>query len=325
MLPSRLVTEHSPFTGSIATVTAVLPTRNNLDELIRCVESLQAQSCPPVRIVVCVDGSTDGTIEHFAERDDDGPAIVDITTHPENAHRGRAATRNLALPLIDTDYVWFVDSDMVLEPDALAEHFALVESRPCVSQGHVHYANADEAQWAAYLDVRAYHRSPDRAVIPFTWYSAANSMVRADYVRELGGFDPRFVGYGGEDFDFAYRLERLSGEPLVNNARARASTVEDKTIEQALRQFEEYGATNLHLLESLHPEMTRTFELQRIGSPALADRLFVAAVNPFVEGVVDLLVRVGPRRVRNLLMNYKVISAVWRGYRSGSAVSGRRT
>ena len=136
-------------TDMARTATAVLPTRNNLDELIRCVESLQAQSRPPTRIVVCVDGSTDGTIEHFAGDTVAGPVVVHVATHPGNTHRGRAATRNLALPLIDTDYVWFVDSDMVLAPDALAEHFALVESRPCVSQGHVNYANADEAPWAA--------------------------------------------------------------------------------------------------------------------------------------------------------------------------------
>ena len=308
-------------TDKARTATAVLPTRNNLDELIRCVESLQAQSRPPTRIVVCVDGSTDGTIEHFAGDTVAGPVVVHVATHPGNTHRGRAATRNLALPLIDTDYVWFVDSDMVLAPDALAEHFALVESRPCVSQGHVNYANADEAPWAGYLDVRAYHRSPDGAVIPFTWFSAANCLVRAAHVKEIGGFDERFRGYGGEDFDFAYRLERLSGEPLINNKKAVAATIESKTIERALAQFEEYGATNLHLLESLHPEMPRTFELKRLDSRALADRVFVATVSPYVERVVDLGVKLGPRRLRNHLLNYKLISAVWRGYRS--ALEGR--
>ena len=132
----------------------------------------------------------------------------------------------------------------------------------------------------------------------------------------MRGFDPRFVGYGGEDFDFAYRLQRLSGEPIINNKKAVATTVELKTVKTALGQFQEYGATNLHLLESLHPDMPRTFELQRLDSRAVTDRLFVALLNPAVEQIADGLIRIGPRPVRNRLLNYKVISAVWRGYRS---------
>ena len=191
-----------------------------------------------------MDGSTDGTIEHFTERDEAGSAVVHVVTHPGNTHLGRAATRNLALPLIDTDYVWFVDSDMVLAPEALSEHLALVTSRPCASQGHVlslrtpvTLRGRGTSTLARTIDVRTgpSSRSPGTRL--------PNSMVRAEHVQAVGGFDGRFVGYGGEDFDFAYRLERLSGEPLINNARARASTVENKTVEQALRQFEEYGTT----------------------------------------------------------------------------------
>jgi hypothetical protein len=140
--------------------------------------------------------------------------------------------------------------------------------------------------------------------------------VRTSHVLQLGGFDPRFAGYGGEDADFAFRLERISREPLVNNQRAVAKTTEPKTVEQALAQFEEYGATNLPLLESLHPEMPRLFDLQRLGSRNIGDRLFVAAVNPSVEHLVDLVLSRSPRRVRHQLLSYKLIAAVWRGYRT---------
>jgi glycosyltransferase involved in cell wall biosynthesis len=303
-------------TDSAGSATAVLPTRNNLDELIRCVESLEAQTRPPARIVVCVDGSTDGTIEHFAGLHAAEPIATDVLTHPENAHRGRPATRNLALEHVDSEYVWYVDSDMVLEPDALERHLELVESQLCLSQGQVVYANARDNAWAGYLDTRAYHRLPDRSVVPFTWFSAANALVRTDHVKAIGGFDARFAGYGGEDFDFAYRLTRHTGEPIINNRRAIATTVEDKSIAAAMSQFEEYGAGNLHLLEALHPEMPRTFELERSESPALVDRLFRAMLNRRLERVVDAAIHYGPSRMRNQLLNYKVIAAVWRGYRS---------
>lgn len=301
------------------TVTAVTPTHNNLKELCECLASLQAQLRPPEQIFVCVDGSTDGTLEYLTRASVGGPARVRTLTHAANARRGRAATRNLALDSLTTDFVWYVDSDMILAPDALQHHLALAESRRCVSQGQVRYANAQDARWAGYLSTRAHHRAADGATIPFTWYTTANSLVRASHVKALGGFDARFAGYGGEDIDFAYRLIRATGEPIINNRRAVASTVEGKSLEQAMSELEEYGSTNLHLLESLHPDMPRTFELQRLGSAALSDRIFVALLQPPFEWVVDFVVRVGPNRLRNRFLNYKVVSAVWRGYRSSSA------
>ncbi len=301
--------------SSSSSVGVVVPTYNNLAELTECLASLQSQSKPPARILVCVDGSTDGTVEHLAAIGDDGPAAVHVLTHPENAHRGRAATRNLALDHIDTQWIWYVDLDMVLAPDALDEHLSLVEHRACTSQGQVRYQNADVAPWAGYLQTRAHHRAANGAVIPFRWYSAANSLVRAHHVRRLGGFDISLVGYGGEDFEFAYRLERLSGEPLVYNALAVAVTSEYKSIEQSLAQFEELGA-NLHHIEQRHPEMPRLFGLQRSESDTTTDRLFRATLHPAVEHLVDWTIPVSPRRLRNVLLNYKVVAAVWRGYGS---------
>jgi glycosyltransferase involved in cell wall biosynthesis len=297
-------------------VAVVIPTRNNVGQLIDCIESLNGQSRTADEIIVCVDGSTDGTLEFLASLDGGSGVPVRALTHPGNAHQGRAATRNLAVDDLDADYVWFVDSDMVLAVDALEQHLALVSERPCVSQGQVVYRNAAEAAWAGYLDTRAYHRRQDRDELPFNWFSAANALVQASYVREIGGFDADLAGYGGEDLDFAYRLERASGEPLINNRRSIATTVETKSVAQALAQFEEYGATNLHRVEELHPEMPPVYELHRLRSRAVADRLFVAAVNPLTDRAVDLVLPIAPRRLRNQLLNYKVVSAVWRGYRS---------
>ena len=296
--------------SSSSSVSVVVPTRNNLAELTECLASLQSQRRVPTRALVCVDGSTDGTVEHLAAVGDHGPVAVHVLTHPENTHRGRAATRNLALDHIDTEWIWYVDSDMVLAPDALDQHLSLVEHRACTSQGQVLYKNADVASWAGYLQTRAHHRAANGAVIPFRWYSAANSLVRAHHVRRLGGFDASLVGYGGEDFEFAYRLERLSGEPFVYNALAVAVTAEHKSIEQSLAQFDELGA-NLHHIEQRHPEYARLFGTAAIGVRTTtrtfrSGRLFTPRSSASSTGPSQ-----SPRvRLRNMLLNYKVVAAV---------------
>ena len=247
-------------------VSAVVPTHNNRDELAHCVQSLQAQTYALARIIVCVDGSTDGTLDYLAGLANAGRATIRVRTHPGNVHHGLAATRNLALDVLDGEYVWYVDSDMVVAPDALEQHLLMAQERDCISQGQVVYLNADDGPWAGYLETRAHHRAADRAEIPFTWFSGANVLIPASLVRQVGGFDARFVSYGGEEFDFAYRLQRMSGGSLVYNKRAVASTIENKSVEDALTQLERYGATNLHLLERLHHDMPRTFELGRLES-----------------------------------------------------------
>ena len=298
-----------------ANVYVVVPTRNNLAEVERCVESLNAQSRPPTRILVCVDGSTDGTIEATQRRSDASSVPISTLTHEGNAHRGRSATRNLALAeLAEPGYAWFVDSDMMLVNDALDRHLETVCTRASTSVGSVIYDNADAAIWAGYLNGRGRHRYQDGAELPFTQFTTANSLVDASDLIAIGGFDERFGGYGGEDLDLAIRLQEYSGKPFLNSPGAAAHTVEDKTISQALEQFRSYGANNIPLLERLHPNVPRTFELERMHSRKAKDRVFSASMNRVTDVVADALVRTGPQALRNQALNYKVVRAVWAGY-----------
>jgi glycosyltransferase involved in cell wall biosynthesis len=299
-------------------VVVIVPTRDNLNELQRCLASLTAQSRRPDRVIVCVDGSTDGTLDFLRRAGEEGLLPVRVRTHPGDAHRGRAATRNLGLDGLEDDLIWFVDSDMIMDREALARHIDALERDACASVGLVVYSNASESAWAGYLSTRGRQRYPDGAYIPFTQFTTANSLVKAEHVRALGGFDERFTGYGGEDLDFAYRLQGLSAQPLVNNRQAVARTVETKTVEEALAEFERYGATNLRLMEQLHPEMPRTFKLERMTSRRMADRMFAATVNSASDRFGSLLVRRAPKAIRNRTLNYMVVSAIWRGYRSAA-------
>lgn len=303
----------------MTSVSVVIPTRNNRDELVGCITSLLRQARPPTRLLVCIDGSMDGTAARLAAMPQTAGVSIHVLEHEGNAHKGRATTRNLALPHIDNGFVWFVDSDMIVAPDALSRHLELVEGGAAASVGAVEYTNADDAMWAGYLNTRGRHRREHGEELPFTQFTTANSLVRADDVLALGGFDERFDGYGGEDLEFAFRLQEHAGGPFINNKQAVASTIETKAMEAALMQFESYGATNIHLMEQLHPTMPRTFELQRMNSRSARDRVFAASMNPVTDRLADAGIRFGTRRLRHHAINYKVIRAVWRGYIAGSA------
>ena len=96
----------SPDPGS---VTVVVPTRNNLRTIEACLRSVVEQQ-PPVELIVVDNHSTDGTLE-VAQR------LADrvITAGPE-----RSAQRNTGIAEAESEWVLWLDSDMILPPRSIA-------------------------------------------------------------------------------------------------------------------------------------------------------------------------------------------------------------
>lgn len=94
-------------------ISVIVPVYNVEKYLRECLESIKNQTYKNLEIFLIDDGSTDqsGSIcDHYSKID---PRFK--TIHKQNA--GLSATRNLGLTLINGDYVGFVDSDDVCEPN----------------------------------------------------------------------------------------------------------------------------------------------------------------------------------------------------------------
>ena len=245
------------------TCDVVVPTRNNLAQLRACLAGLALQTRRPRAVHVCVDGSTDGTLEYLADPQLD--LTIAVHEHPGGAHRGRAATRNLPMRALEGDVVLFLDSDMVPTTGLIESHLGSLAVHDGVSVGAVAYSNTSTNLWSRYLSTRGRNRWIDGAVLPFRQFTTANAAMPVPDFVGSGGFDESFEGYGGEDLEFAYRVQLHSGKPFVNNRAAIAMTAESKTLREALAQFERYGATNLRAMQHKHPEMPR-------GIPHRSDR-----------------------------------------------------
>jgi glycosyltransferase involved in cell wall biosynthesis len=297
-------------------IAIVIPTFNNLDELRACLDAIPLGGASP-SVLVAVDGSTDGTIEYL--RSSRLPFSVRVLEHDDRANHGRARARNLALPFLDAEFTLFLDSDMRLEPGAIATHLNLLSRRECVSIGDVMYMNASDNLWARYLGTRGHNKAMDGAVIRPLDFHTANVAMRTSDVLALGGFDESLTGYGGEDTEFGLRVARQLGRPLVYNAQARATTVEPKTVDAGLAQLRRYATTNLHAILRKHPDAPAPFWIDRLDSPRLRNRLMRLMLNPLTDLVVNLALPVTPFAIQRRLLNYKVIRAVFSGYQEGPA------
>ena len=96
-------------------VSVIVPVYNTADYVVRCLESIVAQTLTDIEILVIDDGSTDNSpeiLKSFADKE----SRVEIRSR-ENS--GLADTYNLGIELARGEYLAFIDSDDWIDPEAL--------------------------------------------------------------------------------------------------------------------------------------------------------------------------------------------------------------
>ena len=96
----------------MAQVSIVIPNYNRGRYLTACMESVLAQTQSKTEIIVVDDGSTDSSREILA-------GFADKITLIEQDHRGAAVARNTALQAAGGDFIAFLNSDDVAEPERI--------------------------------------------------------------------------------------------------------------------------------------------------------------------------------------------------------------
>lgn len=97
-------------------ISIIIPVYNVEQYLQDCLDSVLGQSHKNLQVILVDDGSLDnsGSIcDHYAELDSRVTVL-----HKEN--RGLSSARNAGLPMAKGEFVFYLDSDDYLEPDAIA-------------------------------------------------------------------------------------------------------------------------------------------------------------------------------------------------------------
>lgn len=110
----------------------VVPARNEEGGIVDCITRLQQQRFPNASIIVVNDRSTDSTgklLDDLQSKSiDSSLKVIHLTDLPEGwlgkCHALHVGTRNL-----DVDWIMFVDSDVILEPNALQRLVACCDAR----------------------------------------------------------------------------------------------------------------------------------------------------------------------------------------------------
>lgn len=296
-------------------VDIIIPTYNNFLELKKCLHALGNQTVKQFSVWIVVDGSNDETLIYLPEFISNLPYTTHILEHADKQNHGRSAARNLAIPNIQNPFIWFLDSDMIPEPTCLQAHLKICSQyQNSVSVGTIFYENASTHLWAKYLSTRGHAKFKHLNILPWNYFITANSLIPAEYFVHLNGFDENIKKYGGEDMEFAYRMHVKYSPNFYKNDLAVCSTVQTKSISQALLQLEEYGREGLPYIFQKHPNMPPIYLLDKLQGnkfkrsfyQLLTHSLWSKSLIPFLDFL--------PFSISKHILNYLVISAIFKGY-----------
>jgi GT2 family glycosyltransferase len=206
-------------------VAVVVPNWNGRRWLAKCLESLAAQTRPPVEIVIVDNGSVDDSLE--LARSSQLPVRIIELGH----NTGFAFAANRGIEAAAADAVALVNTDIVLAPDWMERMTAVLEADPSLGAvackmvqmngSGTLYDTGDFLRRDGVCEQRGRfepddgrYDHPGEAFAP----CAGAAVYRRRAVLDVSGFDERFFSYL-EDVDLGLRL-RLAGwrcayEPAV--------------------------------------------------------------------------------------------------------------
>lgn len=227
----------------------VIPSRGGAERLPVLLGALEEQTHPDWEAVVVLDGDIDGS-EAVVSRYRHLP--VRCITFPEN--RGRVAALNAGFEVATGDVFIRADDDFEPSPGHVAAHVTAHEQQECGVIGLPLNIAPDNAYMRVYGQEADRRGRSEAYAMPASdrwrlW--GGNTSSSRDTFHRLGGFDPRYQGYGWEDLDFGYRLHQL-GLPieLLPEAEVRHHMAAVNTSARARRAYR--SGQGRKMFESLH-------------------------------------------------------------------------
>jgi len=202
--------------SSIApTLSLVIPTYNRAALIGATLDSALGQSLSFLDIIVVDDGSTDDTasvLSRYAGR----IRVIQL------ANGGVQKARNTGVAAAAGDYVMLCDSDDLLEPDYAQTVAAWLAAHPDYDAVYSNFVTFDERGVhadkfslapAGFFDGARrsegfWHDIPDLYLRTLSYQPLfpSGSVIRKTLYQRIGGYDVRFNGVGGEDWEFTLRL-----------------------------------------------------------------------------------------------------------------------
>jgi glycosyltransferase involved in cell wall biosynthesis len=215
-------------------ISILLATYNWPQALKLCLESLATQSDRNFEIIIADDGSTESTKQVIEQFKASTSIPIEHLWQEDQGFR-KTIILNRAIAAAHGDYLVFLDGDCIVQPDFIARHRALAQKGYLVSGSRVllnekltkeliTWPQWDFARFSSNLlgkrlggDINKYWplkiklgNGAWRDYKKFVWrrIKGCNMACWKSDAEAIHGFDETMTGWGHEDADFVFRLQR---------------------------------------------------------------------------------------------------------------------
>lgn len=235
-------------------IDVVIATFDRRDRLVRCLAALSEQTIPTFRVTVVDDHSAQPVTDWL----DRSAYPFELRVLRTERNSGPAHARNLAVRESSSEYIAFVDDDVVPDHRLLEKHRGahLANGARAIVIGPLaappDWKATPWTRWEAKTIAFEYRRMTRGDYRP-TWrqFFTGNAFLRREDFLAAGGFNERFLR--AEDIELAYRLRRL-GCHFVFEPGAIGWHYSERTLESWRKIPRQYAWSDAEL-DRLYPEM----------------------------------------------------------------------
>ena len=157
-------------------ISIIVPIYNVENYLAQCLDSLYLQTTSSMEVILINDGSTDKSLEICKEYQNQYPNTIII--NKENG--GLSDARNAGIALATGKYIYYLDSDDWLAPNALEQLYNYAEEHQCeVVQGNFYYTYRDHLL----LDNRYIKEEQSSFILPRK--KAMKELIKNEYIKNF--------------------------------------------------------------------------------------------------------------------------------------------
>ncbi len=186
-------------------LSVIVPVYNAISSLDRCLDALERSRLKDFEVIVVDDGSTDGSDQVGKRR------CANFLRLEKNS--GQGAARNRGAALAHSELLFFLDSDVLVEPDTLDGILNVFAGEPEAAAMFCSYqSDTLPKNFASQYKNLLHHWTHQVSRREATTFCGGFGAIRRKVFSQLGGFDEAYRAM--EDVELGYRLHQ-AGHRIV--------------------------------------------------------------------------------------------------------------
>lgn len=200
-------------------VSVITSAHNRVTDLLMCIDSIQRSEYKSYEVIVVDNASTDGTSEILKEK---YGAVIKLVTLSQNCFS--AGGKNAGIEIAKGEYLWFVDSDMVVSENLMGELASILDNDSGIGMvgARIYYWSDKSRVWSNGAQISLITSmaksigdselsSDDIQEVPII---LCGYMVRRDVIEKIGGFDTH-LQFVFEESNFERKIHGLNYKIVI--------------------------------------------------------------------------------------------------------------